>query len=230
MILHWHLLRLWVLISLAALLAGVLLAPAPTLADDGLNHAGLIVRDAEGRMTYAWVPFGEEEITGIELLRRSGIPIVTVGFGALGEGVCSIGGQGCGVAECRRNVCQVSSANAPYWQYFQQDPTDPAIWTWLPLGASSSKVEDGDVFGWSWTARDPALPALPAAEIARLAGAEDGVGSLPAVRTIVPEGVAAVTTMPAPDGRTTAAATAILVVIAASAAGLAVRRRAEAAA
>ena len=34
MILPWHIIRLWVLISLAALLAGVLLAPAPTLADE----------------------------------------------------------------------------------------------------------------------------------------------------------------------------------------------------
>ena len=228
MILHWHLLRLWVLISLAALLAGVLLAPAPTIADDELNHAGLIVRDAEGRMTYAWVPFVEEEITGIELLRRSGIPIVTVGFGALGEGVCSIGGQGCGVAECRRNVCQASAANAPYWQYFKQDRADPAAWTWLPLGASSSQVEDGDVFGWSWTARDPALPALPAAEIASLAGAEDDTGNVPAVRTTVPEGVSAVKALPAPDAWTTAAAAAMLVASATSAAMLAGRRRAEA--
>jgi hypothetical protein len=227
MILHWHLLRLWVLISLAALLAGVLLAPAPTLADDELNHAGLVVRDAEGRMTYAWVPFGEEEITGIELLRQSGIPIVTVGFGALGEGVCSIGGQGCGVAECRRNVCQVSSANAPYWQYFQQDPADPGVWTWLPLGASSTKVKDGDVFGWSWTARDPGLPAAPAAEIALVAGGGVRQGNVPTVRTIMPAGVSAAGNVATPDASTTAAATAILLFIGASAAGLAARRRAE---
>lgn len=230
MILPWHILRLWVLVSLAALLAGLLLAPAPTLADEALNHAGLIVRDARGRVTYAWVPFAEEEIDGIDLLRRSGIPVVTVGFGALGEGVCSIGGQGCGLGECRRNVCQASSANAPYWQYFQQDLTDPAVWTWQPLGASSSTVEDGDVFGWSWTAQDPALPALPAAEIASLAGAGDGTGSEPVFRTVLPEGVAAVMTAPPPDARTTTAAAVILVVIAGSGIGLAARRRAEAAA
>ena len=46
MILPWHIVRLWVLISLAALLAGVLLAPAPTLADE-LHHAGLIVRSPD---------------------------------------------------------------------------------------------------------------------------------------------------------------------------------------
>ena len=228
MILPWHIIRLWVLISLAALLAGVLLAPAPTLADDELHHAGLVVRDAQGRTTYAWVPFAEEKIDGINLLHRSGIPVVTVGFGALGEGVCSIAGQGCGVSECRRTVCQRSAADAPYWQYFQQDPGDPATWTWQPLGASSSTVEDGDVFGWSWTADDPALPALSAKEIASLAGAGDGAGSEPAFRTLLPEGVTTMMNVPPPNAATTAAAAAILVVIAGSAVALVVRRRAEA--
>ena len=225
MILPWHIIRLWVLISLAALLAGVLLAPRPTLADEELHYAGLVVRDAEGRMTYGWVPFAEEEIDGIDLLRRSGIPVVTVGFGALGDGVCSIAGQGCGVAECRRTVCQGSAADAPYWQYFEQDPGDPAVWTWQPLGASSSRVEDGDVFGWSWTAGNPALPALPPAQIASLAGAVDRAATEPAFRTVLPDGVAIMANAPAPDGPTTAAAAAILVVIAGSALALAVRRR-----
>jgi hypothetical protein len=227
MILPWHIIRLWVLISLAALLAGVLLAPRPTLADDGIHHAGLVVRDAEGRMTYAWVPFTEEEINGIELLRRSGIPVVTVGFGALGEGVCSIAGQGCSVAECRRNVCQGSAADAPYWQYFKQDPVDPTVWLWQPLGASSSRVEDSDVFGWSWTAGDPALPALPPREIASLAGPVDRAATEPVFRTVLPDGMVVVVNAP-PDGPTTAAAAAILVVIAGSALALAVWRRAEA--
>jgi hypothetical protein len=227
MTLPWHIIRLWVLISLAALLAGILLAPAPTVADE-LHHAGLVVRDAQGRMTYAWVPFAEEQIDGIALLHRSGIPVVTVGFGALGEGVCSIAGQGCGVAECRRTVCQGSAADAPYWQYFQQDRGDHAIWTWQPLGASSSPVEDGDVFGWSWTADDPALPALPPREIASLAGAGEGTGSEATFRTVLPEGVTAVMTVPPPDAATVATAAAILVVIAGSAIALAARRRTEA--
>jgi hypothetical protein len=225
MILPGHIIRLWVLISLSALLAGLLLAPRPTLADEELHHAGLVVRDAEGRMTYAWVPFAEEEIDGIDLLRRSGLPVVTVGFGALGDGVCSIAGQGCGVAECRRTVCQGSAADAPYWQYFAQDPVDPAVWTWQPLGASSSRVEDGDVFGWSWTAGNPALPALPPAEIASRAGAVDMTATEPVFRTVLPDGVAIMVNAPAPDGPTTAVAAAILVVIASSAVALAVRRR-----
>jgi hypothetical protein len=228
--LPWHIIRLWLLISLAALLAGVLLAPRPTLADEELHHAGLVVRDAEGRMTYAWVPFSEEAIDGIDLLRRSGIPVVTVGFGALGDGVCSIAGQGCGVAECRRTVCQSSAADAPYWQYFKQDPVDTAVWTWQPLGASSSRVEDGDVFGWSWTAGDPALPALPPAEIASRAGVVDTAMTEPVFRTVLPDGVAIVANAAPPDGSTMAAAVAILIVIAGSALALAVWRRTAAAA
>jgi hypothetical protein len=195
-----------------------------------LNHAGLIIRDGEGRVTYAWVPFAEEEIDGIALLRGSGIPVVTVGFGALGEGVCSIAGEGCGVAECRRTVCQASAADAPYWQYFRQDPSDPADWEWQALGASASKVHDGDVFAWSWTAAEPSLPALSAAEIARLAGAGDGEGSAPAMRTLLPQGVAAIAAASAPEARTTAAASAILVAIGAAALLLARRRIEEAAA
>jgi hypothetical protein len=224
---NWDLVRLWLLLTLATLLASVILRPAPTLADGELHHAGLVVRDGEGRVTYAWVPFVEDEIDGITLLKQSGIPVVTVGFGALGEGVCSIGGEGCGVSECQRNVCQASSIDAPYWQYFKQDRGDPSVWTWQALGPSASVVEDGDVFGWSWTAREPLLPNLPATEIAALAGAGGGTSREPAVRTLLPEGVAAVHTAPPPDARTTVLATAILATIAVAAVVLTQRRRTE---
>jgi hypothetical protein len=221
----WQVVRLWVLLSLAALLAGVLLAPAPVLAQDTLNHAGLVVRDGEGRLTYAWVPFAAEEIDGIELLKLSGLPVVTVGFGALGEGVCAIAGEGCGVGECRRTVCQGSAVDAPYWQFFRQEADDPSQWTWQPLGASATRIRDGDVFGWSWTGVAPGLPALTRAELIALAGAGDGEGSVPAVRTVLPTGVVPMMITTPPDTRTTATALAILTVIAATGLLLAGRRR-----
>jgi hypothetical protein len=40
----WDAVRLWLLLTLATLLVGVLLRPAPTLATEGLNHAGLFVQ------------------------------------------------------------------------------------------------------------------------------------------------------------------------------------------
>ena len=191
-------LRIWLLISLATLLVRLLLNPAPAQAEDTWRHAGLIVRDGEGRVTYAWVPFQEDEIDGIALLKRSGIPVVTVGFGGLGEGVCAIAGEGCSVGECRRTVCQASGANAPYWQLFRQDPADPATWHWLALGGSATRVHGGDVLGWSWTGDTPQLPAITPEQLAQLAGAGDGTGSVASFRTWLPEGVgpAAIATPP----------------------------------
>ena len=62
---------------LAALLAGT------SVAGEELRHAGLVVRHGDGRIVYAYVAFPEESISGVELLRRSGISLVTIGFGAV---------------------------------------------------------------------------------------------------------------------------------------------------
>ena len=83
-----------VLIMFAALLGGL-----NGQAQEGEHHAGLVIRDQQGELSYAYVAFSEPEISGLELLKRSGAAVVTVGFGGLGEGVCSIQNAGCDVAE-----------------------------------------------------------------------------------------------------------------------------------
>jgi hypothetical protein len=180
---------LWVLLVGLALLGsgwwGAVNAAAP------LHHAGLIVRHGDGRLTYAYVSFLEEEITGIELLHRSEIEQVTIPFGGLGEGVCSLEREGCPVGPCRRTLCQEGGSDSPYWQYFRQDTT--GTWRWLTLGASATTVHDGDIDGWSWTGRDPGLPARSLLEIASLVGAADVASSdgdipPPYRRTIGPPG------------------------------------------
>ena len=135
---------------------------------DEAHHAGLVIRDQAGALTYAYVAFSEPEISGLELLERSGVPVVTVGFGGLGEGVCAIGGQGCSVSECRRRLCQGPRADDPFWQAFRQHA--PGDWRPLLLGASSTMVKDGDMIGWSWTGGAASLPAVMLDEIALRAG------------------------------------------------------------
>lgn len=171
------------------------LAPPTAAEDDSWNRAGLVVRHGDGRVVYAYVAFSEPSISGIELLRRSGIPLVTVGFGALGEGVCSVAGEGCGVNECRQRVCQGAGANAPFWQYLRQSAPGAGDWRFLSLGGSATRVRDGDIDCWSWTGGDPGLPPLTLADVARLAGvpANGGAGAggslpTPAVREEVPAG------------------------------------------
>ena len=107
---------IWALTATLALLAVGLPSPARA----AINHAGVVVREGDGSLTYAYVAFAESTIDGIALLERTGLPVVTVGFGALGAGVCRIGPDGCPVAECRRNLCQTGRADAPFWQYFRQ--------------------------------------------------------------------------------------------------------------
>jgi hypothetical protein len=137
-------------------------------AQDTPEYAGIVIRPGDGTVTYAYVPL-EEEISGIELLRRSGISLVTVGFGGLGEGVCQIEETGCEVGPCRTRLCQTGDPDSPYWRYFQAD--ENGDWVASPLGGSGTKVEPGGVDGWSWTPDEAQLPEVGISEIPHLAGA-----------------------------------------------------------
>lgn len=132
------------------------------------HEAALIVDYGDGTITYAIVPFAEESVSGYELLRASGLSLVSIRFGGLGEGVCSIEEHGCSVAECRR-LCQTSNPSSPFWQYFSKP--DGGDWQAHARGASGVIVEHGDIEGWSWTGTEPSLPDLSFAEISTLAGA-----------------------------------------------------------
>jgi hypothetical protein len=137
-------------------------------ARDTPAYAGIVIRPGDGTVTYAYVPL-DEEISGIELLRRSGVSLVTIGFGGLGEGVCQIEETGCEVGPCRTRMCQTGDRDSPYWRYFQADADGD--WVASPLGGSGTKVEPGDVDGWSWTPDEALLPEVGIDEIPRLAGA-----------------------------------------------------------
>ena len=167
-------------------------AQGATPAPDGFNHAGLVIRHGDGRVTFAYVAFPEEEISGIDLLRRSGIEQVTIPFGGLGEGVCALEGEGCSATECRRRVCQAPGADSPYWRSFGLDET--GVWKPFVLGASTAVVRDGDVHLWAWTSAEPGLAPVRLGEVARVTGAgeggdSDGAEPPVSVRTVYPAGV-----------------------------------------
>lgn len=133
--------------------------------------AGLIVDYGHGAMTYAWIPFPDDRITGVDLLRLSGLPILTVGFGGMGEGVCKIVKTGCDVSPCRQRLCQTANRSSPYWQYLRLQPD--GIWRTQALGGSSSIVTDGVIDAWVWAVGDstPKLPVISLATIAERTGA-----------------------------------------------------------
>jgi hypothetical protein len=139
-------------------------ASAQTPEGEGdLNVAGLVVDYGDGRMSYAVVPFTEESLSGIELLRRSGLTLLTVPFGGLGEGVCSIESTGCDLGACRTRMCQSADRESPFWQYVRQG--EDGTWAPAALGATHARVEDGDVDAWAWTGTDPELPPISIASL-----------------------------------------------------------------
>lgn len=150
----------------ALLLLGAPLGVVQTTAQEPVEYAGIVIRPGDGTVTYAYVPL-DEPVSGIELLRRSGVSLVTVGFGGLGEGVCQIEETGCDVGPCRTRLCQTGDRNSPYWRYFQRD--DSGSWVASALGGSVTKIEPGGVDGWSWSPDDPNLPNVEIGDIPALA-------------------------------------------------------------
>lgn len=138
--------------------------------DTPVNVAGIVVDYGDGRTTYALVPFEEKTISGIELLRRSGLALLSVEFGGMGEGVCTIEDTGCDLSACRARLCQNGDPDSPFWQYVRDD--GEGGWQPAPLGASSSMLEHGDVDGWFWTGTPPQANALTLDDLASAIGVD----------------------------------------------------------
>jgi len=137
----------------ALLLLAMLALPGATMAgaQDGENRAALVVRYEDGSVESKCVAFSEPEITGEELLQRSGLTVVMDYNALAGGAVCSIkdlrspaAGGGCSVQEC---FCRCQGADCQYWAYYHW--VDGG-WQYSQLGASSYQVKDGSLEGWSW--------------------------------------------------------------------------------
>ena len=194
-------------------------------AQDRQNRAGLVIEYGDGAVTYAIVPFDESTISGIQLLELSGVPLVTVEFGGLGDAVCTIGERGCGVGDCRQRVCQSADPDSPFWQYFRL--TDGKTWTPLILGASSAQVENGSIEGWSWTGTEPRLPVVELDEIEAILGIDDAGSDRSEVRLrTFDAGVQVLDSEPARSSSLSyIAAVAVIVVLAGVAAQQLIRRK-----
>jgi hypothetical protein len=118
---------------------------------DGPNRVGLVVRLGDGSLTTRCVEFGGPEISGYDVLVRSGLNIVAAFDSGMGAAVCAIEGEGCPVEEC------LTCAQPNYWAYFH---LKNGTWVYSPAGVSGYKVRNGDVEGWSWGTGDPP-PVVP---------------------------------------------------------------------
>ena len=110
------------------------------------NRAGLVVQLGDGIVETRCVEFTEATISGLELLERSGLPVLAAYDPSLGAMVCKIQEQGCPVDNC---LCQ---SPPDYWSYWHQVDNN---WIYSPAGSSTYPVSNGAVEGWSWGPGNP---------------------------------------------------------------------------
>lgn len=132
-------------LGMATLSRAAVPAPAIEPTPAGLSRAGLVVDYGDGRVFTACVTFTETHITGLDLLERAGLPLVTDG-GA----VCRIGDTGCPAGAPCFCAC-MSPPPCLYWRYWTQEP-GAITWTFSAVGAAGRRLQDGAVDGWSWSA------------------------------------------------------------------------------
>lgn len=163
-----------------ALLCLLLLGAAlPTSAQEE-HRAALVVDFGDGRVWVRVVSFTEETISGVDLLRRSGLD-VAMASGSWGVAVCAIEGVGCPPTpqEC---FCKCRGVPCRYWAYFH---LRDGAWIYADRGAADRRLGDGDVDGWVWGDGKTPSPLLTWEEIRAAASSP------------VP------TTRPSPGGRAT---------------------------
>ena len=130
---------------LAALLLALLLFPAWAGAD-GPSRVGLVVRFGDGSVFTKCVEFEEDQISGLEVLLRSGLRVVYQQSG-LGAAVCKIEDDGCDYPSEPCFCKCLGGPNCVYWSYWHLKGGE---WQYSPIGASGYFVRDGDVEGWAW--------------------------------------------------------------------------------
>lgn len=144
--------RLAIAITLLCTLLPARAAPAAQLCARpiaaGTNTASVVVEFADGAVERYCVGFdASERLTGIDLLQRTGLPLVLGGTKDAAS-VCRIGRDGCnkpGGLECWCECKNASSPGCKFWGYYQ---LREGAWTFASRGASDRIVKDGDVDGW----------------------------------------------------------------------------------
>jgi len=186
-------LGLW---GMLVLVVGALIGGGATAG--GPNRAGLVVVGEAGAVHSTCVEFSEDEISGADLLRRSGLSVVFSSAGAFGEGVCSLDGTGCSdPGDC---FCRCRGGDCAYWAYFR---LGDAGWRFQAVGPSQRRLGNGDVDGWVWG--DGSLPpgGTSFAAVCPLARAPTATPAAPARPPVQPTAVIATPGAPAPNAGVT---------------------------
>ncbi|TMF11942.1 MAG: hypothetical protein E6I37_08055 [Chloroflexi bacterium] len=141
---------MWLGAAASAALVAALLSVRPAHA--AIHHAALVIQHASGSVITRCVAFAEDQITGLQLVERSGVQYDAQGFGSMGSAMCQLDRE-------PSTVPPGCFGSGPYWQYFHRRG---GSWQTSALGASSSTLHDGDVDGWRYAVGANQAPGIAA--------------------------------------------------------------------
>lgn len=114
------------------------------------GRAGLVVEFGDGTAREYCVSLPGSEISGLELLRASGLDLAYQDFGGGQVTVCRIAADGPDFpSKPCFSGCPDPERDCRFWGYYAIDrPT--GAWRFSEEGAAARRLRDGDVDGWRW--------------------------------------------------------------------------------
>lgn len=134
------------LVLIAAIAGGVfpVASATPCVASgEGSHHATIVIATDDWTRTFC-VAFDGSSLTGLEALRRTGLPMREEDFGGGETAICAVDGVGCSDPS---TSCFCRSSEDIFWGYYRQ--TDGA-WTFSQDGVARTRVFDGAIEGWRY--------------------------------------------------------------------------------
>ncbi|MBN1876876.1 MAG: hypothetical protein JXA33_21820 [Anaerolineae bacterium] len=168
------------------------------------DRVGLLIVHGSGDQITRCVELedGEVEISGEELLHRSGLTVLFDYHPTEGAAVCKIEGEGCDAENC---FCECQGETCLYWSYWHLQEEGWEYSGGMNGGASNYKVGDGDVDAWFWGGAPGSPP--PAAAFADICpAAEETPSPTPTddistpTETLTPSSNDTATVTPSPTG------------------------------
>jgi hypothetical protein len=112
------------------------------------HRAGLVIQHASGSVLSRCVSFVENQLSGLQLIQRSGVSHQVKDFGSLGVAVCQLDNE--------PNPVPAECFGRTYWQYFHRTGSG---WAKSALGPGNYMVMDGGVDGWRFADGEGQPPA-----------------------------------------------------------------------
>ncbi len=109
------------------------------------NQAGLVVYYGGDQIYTTCVSFTQTSISGLDMLKASGLAVQSATNPSQGTAVCKIGEVGSPSSDCFGSMPN-------YWSYWVMGTNG---WEYSATGADQTQVTNGNVNGWSWGEGSP---------------------------------------------------------------------------